>query len=329
MVRNAIRPGIWLTWENQRRNRELAASLDVELYAFTDLMDVPRWKKYVLGSYRTILTIAEARPGIIFCQNPSIVLAALAVVIGKATGIPVVVDNHHTGVFPGGFLDRVAGFVHRHATLSIVTNPSHARVIESRGGRAFVLQDRIPALTFSGVPLPAMRTGNAVLVVSSWAADEPLANIIRAARSLDSKDVRFYFTGKPPRHFGDDETIPQNVHLLGFLSEQAFVDALFSADAVLDLTTSEDCLVCGAYEGIAAGRPLVLSDTSATKAYFTQGVVYCDNSAAGIAAAVIEALANRCELATSVEAFRNTALLAWQVALRDLQTTVHSFRPPA
>jgi glycosyltransferase involved in cell wall biosynthesis len=323
------RPGIWLTWEDQRRNRELSVSLNADLFAFGDLMKLPRWKKYVLGSWRTIATIAQTNPGVIFCQNPSIVLAALAVAAGKVTGIPVVVDNHSTGVFPGPALDGVARFVHRNATLSIVTNPAHQRVIESRGGRAFVLQDRIPELAFSGVRLAAMRTPNAVLVISSWAADEPLDEIVRAADVLASEDIHFFFSGKPPKRFRDDAKLPANVHLLGFLCEQDFVDAIFSAAVVLDLTTSDDCLVCGAYEGVAAGRPLVLSDTAATKAYFTSGVVYCDNTASGISAAVVRALAERRELSAAVMAFRESASRTWNLALEELRGMVGAFRSPA
>ena len=38
---------------------------------------------------------------------------------------------------------------------------------------------------------------------------------------------------------------------------------LRSVSMVMDLTTEEDCLVCGAYEALAAKRPLIVSRTVA------------------------------------------------------------------
>lgn len=51
-----------------------------------------------------------------------------------------------------------------------------------------------------------------------------------------------------------------NVILTGFLSDNDYSNLLHAVDAVMDLTTLDFCLVCGAYEGIAARKPLILSD---------------------------------------------------------------------
>ena len=65
----------------------------------------------------------------------------------------------------------------------------------------------------------------------------------------------------------------------GFVPEDEYLALLQGADAIIDLTTREDCLVCGGYEGVAVERPLILSDTAAIRSYFSDGVRYTDNSA--------------------------------------------------
>jgi hypothetical protein len=72
------------------------------------------------------------------------------------------------------------------------------------------------------------------------------------------------------------------VILTGYLSEEEFDRYLLSCDVVLDLTTRDNCMVCGAYEGVAAEKPLLLSDNEATAAYFTDGVELTNNSAVDI-----------------------------------------------
>ena len=64
-------------------------------------------------------------------------------------------------------------------------------------------------------------------------------------------------------------------------------------DATIDLTTRENCLVCGAYQSIAAGKPMVLSKTRALQTFFPAGAVYTDNSAADIRRCIEKVLADR------------------------------------
>ena len=58
----------------------------------------------------------------------------------------------------------------------------------------------------------------------------------------------------------------------------------------------EDCLVCGAYEALAAGKPLVLSRTRALRDYFGTAALLTDNTIDGIAASVERAYAEREQL---------------------------------
>jgi hypothetical protein len=70
--------------------------------------------------------------------------------------------------------------------------------------------------------------------------------------------------------------------------------------------------VCGAYEGLAAGKALVLSDSAATRAYFSQGVVYTPNDTAGIVASLKRALAERDRLAADAVVLRERLQREWE-----------------
>jgi len=96
------------------------------------------------------------------------------------------------------------------------------------------------------------------------------------------------------------EDVPSNIHFTGFLPEAEFVDLLASSEAVIDLTTWPDCLVCGGYESMALGTPLILSDSPVNRQTFVGGVLYCDNTASGIAEAVKEVLVTGATLRAKV-----------------------------
>jgi glycosyltransferase involved in cell wall biosynthesis len=89
---------------------------------------------------------------------------------------------------------------------------------------------------------------------------------------------------------------------------------------LLDLTTFQDCLVCGAYEAMTTGKPCVLSDTPALREYFTRGVVFTSHEPTAIARAVQDAYDKRQALHEEIATWRDTnqAHIATRIAaLRD------------
>jgi glycosyltransferase involved in cell wall biosynthesis len=284
--------GVWITWEHQRRNEGIASALGVPFHEF----DLKRGRlvRYAMSLAKTWRTFSSSRPEVVFVQNPSIVLTIAALVYGRLRGIQVVVDAHNVALAPlarsaRSPLGALYRLVVRRADLTIVTNDRLASMVTSAGGHPFVLPDRIP--DFRPVPPRMKLTGRyKVLFICTFASDEPYREVIKAARQLDPA-VTVYVTGNPKQRRGELEAIaPPNVVFTGFVPESEYVALLQAADVVMDLTTREDCLVCGAYEGIAAQRPLILSDTMATRAHFDRGVRYTDNSADDLARAVRDVL---------------------------------------
>jgi hypothetical protein len=70
--------------------------------------------------------------------------------------------------------------------------------------------------------------------------------------------------------------------------------------------------VCGAYEAVALGKPLVTSDTVALRNYFRMGTVYTKHDPQSLAAAVTYALAHRERLAAEMEMLRLELARDWK-----------------
>ncbi len=296
---------IWITWEKHRRSESLSRELGMRLFCFDRRGG--RLARYAVATWRTLRTLVRERPTLIFVQNPSLVLALLAVEVGRWTAVPVIVDAHNAGIEPPGspapLLRRLADRAIRRAAVTIVTNQGLALRVRERGGRPVVLPDPLPLLS-SAAPLKPPPRGATVLFVCSWATDEPYLEVIRAASLLDPS-VRVFITGNSKgreREYG--ERLPPNVILTGYLDDDDYLSLLHASDVVVDLTTRENCLVCGAYEAVAAGKPLIVSDTVALRDWFSRGTLYTSNAAADIAAQIRRALEQQDALTSEMRGFQ-------------------------
>lgn len=288
---------IWITWENQRRNITLSSALGAKLFQF----DIKcNWIiRYFLSSFLTIITFIKQKPTIIFVQNPSIVLALLATIYGRLFNIPIIVDAHNAGIYPfegtKTWANKLSLYLFKASTITIVSNQNLKNYVIGNGGSAFVLPDPIPE--FAGKHEKTFLKGKYnLLFICTYSDDEPYMEVIKAAENLD-KDVFIYITGNPK----DKEQelmniVPENVILTGYLIEKDFQRMLFSVDVIIDLTTREDCIVCGAYEALAVEKPLIISDTKVLREYFYKGTIYTDNTHTNLTENIVSALHNNARL---------------------------------
>jgi len=301
---------IWITWESQRRNRELSAALDAVLFEFSEIDRMSnRVTKYARGAARTIAALRRTRPRLVFCQNPSLVLTLLLVFLRPFFGFRLCVDAHNAGLFPregrSSVLMAVSRYVQRRANLTLVINEALADHVRANGGRAFALPDKIPTILPS--ERRVLRGAHNILFICTYSKDEPYKEVFAAARLIDAA-ICIYVTGNFTRSGIRQEDLPPNVILTGFLSEPEYAAMLRSVDATVDLTTREDCLVCGAYETLALAKPMILSDTRALRSYFSRGAVYVLGTAQSIADGITEAIRTKTTL--EIEAAELSALRA-------------------
>jgi glycosyltransferase involved in cell wall biosynthesis len=118
----------------------------------------------------------------------------------------------------------------RAATATIVTNEHHRDLIERQGGRAVIIRD-IPMTFEIGEP-PPLGPGFRVMAVNTFAPDEPIGEVIAAARQLP--DVSFHVTGDPGRPgFTMPSDVPDNVRFTGFVPDEDVARWFAAADVAL------------------------------------------------------------------------------------------------
>jgi glycosyltransferase involved in cell wall biosynthesis len=283
--------------------------------------------KYARGLLATWTALHRLKPDPVFAQNPSLVLCVFLSAYKILARCRLIVDAHNAGLFPlenrVRALRWLAALVQRRADLTIVSNPTLADHVAQVGGRPFSLPDPIPELPVAAArQLPGAET---LLFICTFAADEPFEAVFSAARLLDA-ETRIYVTGNYRKGGIDPSRLPPNVILTGHVPESEYVQMLHAVDGTIDLTTRENCLVCGAYESIAAGKPMILSRTAALQAYFNRGAVYTDNSAADIARCILELLRHRERLGKEIAELRRHREAEWQRQAAGLQAMIFGGR---
>lgn len=311
---------IWITWEDQRRNREVSKALGAKLFEFSeiDLMSNPL-RKYPVGVWKTLKVFFKEKPKLVYAQNPSIVLSLLVIIMKHIFHIRVVIDAHNVGLFPAEgksrILNQISRYIQRKADVTIVTNEALKKYVEENDGRAFVLPDKIPDfLKVLDIPLKGKKN---ILFICTFAEDEPYLEVFKAAEILED-NVFIYVTGNFAKTNLNESGLPNNVVLTGFLPENDYVQMLFAVDAIIDLTTRENCLVCGAYESIAAEKPMILSNTTALRNYFHSGVVFTENHSKSLTRSISKVLSNKNELIHQIKILKDEKIGSWEVSKKEL-----------
>jgi glycosyltransferase involved in cell wall biosynthesis len=302
---------------DQRRTQELCAGLDLELVVLKT-----RWQgplRYLVLGTRTVTLLVRRRARVLLVQNPSLILAALAVVLRALLGYRLIVDAHNEAVEP--YVNRqrwvkwLARWVIRKADLTIVSNRQLAALVDRCGGRSFTLPDPIPVLP-AALPTRALDGPFNVVLIATHARDEPIAEIFDAVREMD---VHLYVTGNPRRMApAVAARAPHNVRFTGFLSDGDYWALLRSADAIIDLTLMDDCLVSGAYEALAVGKPMLLSNNRASVELFSGAAAFTDNTPSDIRRGLERLRLSRDDMKVAADLKRGELTERWIASARDL-----------
>lgn len=312
---------IAITWFDHRRTTELCVGLGLPLRSITT-----RRKglvRYLELTWRTVRELFGTRPHGVLVQNPSLVLAALMVGLRPLFRYRLVVDAHNEAVQPvinrSSLILWVTHWILRRADLTIVTNRQLADQVVARCGLPFVLPDRVPAApAISGKNLHGSFR---VVLICTYAIDEPLAAIFEAVRGLD---LHLYVTGNDRKCSPQLRAIaPPNVIFAGFLSETDYWEYLAASDAIIDLTTMPNCLVCGGYEAAALGKPLLLTRSDAACELFGDGAVYTDNTVDDIRVKLEYLGKETSELQSRMRKRRDKMMLDWGRESQKLLSQLH------
>jgi glycosyltransferase involved in cell wall biosynthesis len=284
--------------------------------------------RYLAQAVQTWRVLRQDRPDVVLVQNPPIVCAFVAFLYHRRHGAQYVIDSH-TDAFLGPIWRRFL-WLHRMlswpALTTIVHNESQEKTVRTWGCRYLVLADPVGGYP-AGQHFPADAQFS-VVVISTGAGDEPLDIVFEAAKQLP--EVTFYVTGDPicvaP---GLLTQKPDNCRLTGFLPYDRYVGLLRAVDVIMDLTTRDHTLLCGAFEAVSLGKPLIVSDWPILRQYFPIGTVHVPNTVQGICDGVRRARGERAALQRDILRLREQMHAEWDQRFDNLQQLLRASQPVA
>ncbi len=311
---------LWITWENQIRNKSMSSALEIRLYE--PIYSGSRFKRYIMGFVKTLQIIVREKPNILFVQNPSIVLTMYTLLLKGLFRYKLAIDAHYYGVVaPKGntLFQVILNICNRNADMVIVTNYNHYKMIASLGGNPFICQDPLPDLDhyfskFSDSNIQDKK----VLFICSFDTDEPFQEVFKAFEELATEGYSLYVSGNYKKA-GIRPVEFKHVHFLGYVSSKEFYWHMYTSSVVVDLTTYEDCLVCGAYESMVAEKPLVATGTRTIREYFTNGVIYTDINVKAVAEAIRKAYQERHRLVAEIQTWKPKAVIEHKNMIKEMK----------
>jgi glycosyltransferase involved in cell wall biosynthesis len=315
---------VFLAWtRNAQRAVEIAAALGGEARTFHALGLIRRPAvpvRYAIDAVRTAIYLAARRPRAAVVTNPPIFPALIALVYRRITGASLVLDSHPSGFGLVGdrlsvHMQRVHAWAARRARTTLVSAPRLRDLVTSWGARADVVHEAPPAWTVAPAEPPGPHPR--ILFPGIFAADEPLAEVIGAARALPG--FRVAMTGDirkcPPDIRG---AAPPNVSFLGFLPQDQYVQALADTNVVLSLSSEPSSVMRTACEAVWAGRPLVITDRADLRELFPHAV-HVANDARAIADGLAEAIRRHAQLRAAASEQRRAQETRWERQLAVLE----------
>lgn len=282
-----------------------------------------RLRDYLRNARATLRLLWRAAPATVWVQLPQLPLLWCALAYRAWQGlrgrrVVVVADCHNAQLRPPWSRVPSTRWSLGRADLLLVHNPEALREALRLGwpARALrVLEDvparPTPAPTSVSEPAPPRPW---VLVPGSFAADEPVAQVLAAAELAPA--LTFVLTGPPARltrHGITPERVPANVRLAGHLPRERYEALLAQADLVLGLTRLQGVQLSVCSEALGFGRPLVTADTSLLREMFGEAAELADPaSPAAIAAACRRALERSGPLAEAARALAGRRTDAWR-----------------
>ena len=278
--------------------------------------------RYAYQAVQTLRLLFRKRPRLVLVQSPPSLAVLFVHLYCALTGNHYLIDAHSMAFAPYWTYPR---WLHRRlarrALATIVTNDHLRRTVEQWGGRAFVLRD-IPT-RFPRVDGRAPGGDFSVVVVNSFAPDEPLDQVLEAAADLN--DIQFYVTGRfrdGSRKLAD--SAPANVHFTGFLPNDEYYGLMAASQAVVCLTNRDHTMQRGACEALWMGKPIITSDWPMLREYFSGGTVYVPSGSAEIRQGVLEMKANHAHYLRGIQELQIARRNEWQEKVRMLTDLVES-----
>jgi glycosyltransferase involved in cell wall biosynthesis len=280
-----------ITWAPcQRHAEDHARRLNASFYKIHYLLHrrpILAPIKYVPQCLKTWWVLLRQRPTAVYVFI-SPVFAALAVAVYcRLARIPFIVDVGGQALISRRWAWSIPllRILSRQACVNIVDQQRFRLLFESWGAETLLLERPPLAEEWKTRSAVTKRDRFTVTSISTFSEDEPIELVLGAARRLP--EIDFFVLGDTGlARKGLLESAPRNVTFPGYLVSDDYWSLLSSSQAVMVLSTDHYSLCSGAVEGMALGKPLVLSKQPALTDYFRMGAVFVDNTVEGIVGGV-------------------------------------------
>ena len=317
---------IYITWDRySSRSDSTAKFFDAKSYSIEAIKSpaillVPL--KYFLATVKTLTVLSRERPDVVFVQNPPTVAVLVVWLYCRIFGSEFIPDTH-SGIFTGKRWSVFLGlnrFLGKRALANIAHNDYFVCKIRQWGAKAVNLGS-VPRQMKTDKSYH-IRKGFSVVFPCSFYPDEPIEEVINAAKLL--RDVNFYITGNLKRASTElFKTTPDNVVFTDFLPHEDYVALLKACNVVMCLTTQDFTNQSGAYEAIAVGRPIIVSNWPLLRDLYYRGVIHVDNTHASIIRAINEIRGNYSYFLDQIQILKEEGLALWAKNYAELQNLLN------
>lgn len=239
--------------------------------------------KYVPQCLKTWLVLLRQRPSAVYVFISPVFAALSVFVYCRLAGIPFIMDVGGQALISRkwAWTAPLVRILSRQARVNIVDQERFKLLFESWGAQTLLLERPPLARKWNRCGAMTEKDRFTVTLISTFAADEPIELVLGAAERLS--EVSFFILGDTAlAKRGLLAKAPGNVMFPGYLSGDDYWNLLDSSQAVMVLSTDHYSLSSGAVEGMALGKPLILSKQPALTNYFSKGAVFVDNSVESI-----------------------------------------------
>jgi glycosyltransferase involved in cell wall biosynthesis len=239
--------------------------------------------KYIPQCLKTWIVLLRQRPSAVYVFISPVVAALCVYLYCWLAKVPFIMDVGGHAIISRKWAWSVplVRILSRKARVNIVDQEAFRKLFESWGAKTLLLE-RPPLGSNKKLSGLLSEDGRfTITLISTFSPDEPIEAVLEAAKQL--KDIDFFILGdtrKANRKLLNKA--PDNVTFTGYLAGDDYWERLVSSQIVMALTTASNSLLSGAVEGMALGKPLILSNQPTLTTYFEKGVVFVDDSVEGI-----------------------------------------------
>lgn len=318
---------IYLSWAPFNRRAETfsanmhAENVYIHFFGYRNKLLSPF--KYPLMGIKTLWVLFRKKPDVVIGMSPPLFTITFIDLYCRIAKKHFVIDAHTGSLIspPWTRFRKMHQALCQRALTTIVTNDYLKELVESWKGHAMIL---IPPIRYPEIEVRNLMKAKNLLVVNSYAWDEPLGQTLEAARQFP--DVGFYVTGAIHKQArGLIEKYKNVATFTDFISYKEYLSLLKNVNGVLCLTTRDHTLQSGGVEAVYMGKPFLTSDFDILKQLFPLGTVYVNpHRSESIAQGIREMLENETKLSQEMVIAAQQDREKWQNGCQQLNNLIEN-----